>query len=76
MKEIQPEPMSESVEQYEIELSQKRDRLARSISSLKERVTAVSDWRSQVKEHPQAALLIAFAAGWLLSVWLSPRRPS
>ena len=64
----------EAVRLCEIELARKRARLSGSLSRLRERAVEVSQWRTHVKEHPGAALLVAAAAGLLVGTWLSPSR--
>jgi ElaB/YqjD/DUF883 family membrane-anchored ribosome-binding protein len=70
----QSPPTDDTVKQYELELARKRERLADSVAQLRQRVTAVSHWRTHVREHPQAALVLALAAGWMVGLWWFPRR--
>lgn len=45
----------------------KRSDLAESLNQLETRVKTVTDWRYQIREHPQKALAVAFGAGLLFS---------
>ena len=56
--------------QIRADIDVQRQDLGRSVEQLRERVTALTDWRSQVREHRQelitAAAVVGFAVGGLM----------
>jgi len=68
--------MDETSDQIERHIQETRNDLDDNLNELGDRVKKAVDWRAQFEERPGTMLSLAFAGGILLSVLLSPSRPS
>lgn len=62
--------MGEESDQIKRHIEEKRDELGAHLNELEYRVKKVTDWRSQVLEHPREAAAAAFGGGLLLALLL------
>lgn len=63
-----------SAAQIRSDIALQRQDLGRSVEALRGRVTELTDWRRQVREHRRELLIGAAAAGFLIGGILALRR--
>jgi hypothetical protein len=67
-----PAPGTRSSEQIRADIQREREELGRSVEALRGRVTELTDWRRQVREHKRelviGAAVIGFAVGGLMAL--------
>jgi hypothetical protein len=63
-----------SSEQIRADIVLQRQDLGRSVEALRTRVTELTDWRRQVREHQRELTIAATAAGFLVGVMALRRR--
>jgi hypothetical protein len=55
-------------------MDRQRRELADSVDHLRERVTEITDWRSQIKKHRRAIVIGAVATGFVVGGMMALRR--
>jgi Protein of unknown function (DUF3618) len=67
-----PAPGARSANQIRADIQREREELGRSVEALRGRVTELTDWRRQVREHKRelaiGAAIVGFAVGGLLAL--------
>ncbi|CAN5506418.1 hypothetical protein BH10ACT11_BH10ACT11_11420 [soil metagenome] len=67
-----PAPGVRSAEEIRSDIQRQREELGTSVEALRGKVTQLTDWRAQVREHRQeiaiGAAVIGFAVGGLLAL--------
>ena len=67
-----PAPGSRNAEQIRADIQREREELGRSVEALRGRVSELTDWRRQVREHRRelviGAAIVGFAVGGLLAL--------
>ena len=67
-----PAPGARNAEQIRLDIVREREALGRSVEALRGRVTELTDWRAQVREHRReltiGAAVVGFAVGGLLAL--------
>ncbi len=67
-----PAPGVRSAEQIRSDIQREREELGRSVEALRGRVTELTDWRRQVREHRRelviGAAIVGFAVGGLMAL--------
>ena len=67
-----PGPGDRSAEQIRADIQREREELGRSVEALRGRVTELTDWRRQVREHKRelviGAAIVGFAVGGLMAL--------
>ena len=67
-----PAPGARSAEQIRADIQREREELGRSVEALRGRVTELTDWRRQVREHKRelviGAAIVGFAVGGLMAL--------
>ena len=67
-----PPPGSRNAQQIRDDIQREREALGRSVEALRGRVTELTDWRRQVREHKRelviGAAVVGFAIGGLMAL--------
>jgi hypothetical protein len=67
-----PAPGSRSAEEIRSDIQAEREELGKSVEALRGRVTELTDWRRQVREHRReiviGAAIVGFAVGGLMAL--------
>ena len=67
-----PAPGDRSAEQIRADIQREREELGKSVEALRGRVTELTDWRRQVREHKRelviGAAIVGFAVGGLMAL--------
>jgi hypothetical protein len=67
-----PPPGTRNAEQIRADIQREREELGRSVEALRGRVTELTDWRRQVREHKRelviGAAVLGFAVGGLMAL--------
>lgn len=67
-----PAPGARDAEQIRADIQREREELGRSVEALRGRVTELTDWRRQVREHKRelviGAAIVGFAVGGLMAL--------
>ena len=67
-----PTPGTRNAEQIRSDIQRQREDLGRSVEALRGRVTELTDWRRQVREHKRelaiGAAVVGFAVGGLMAL--------
>jgi Protein of unknown function (DUF3618) len=67
-----PVPGARNAEQIRADIQREREELGRSVEALCGRVTELTDWRRQVREHKRelviGAAIVGFAVGGLMAL--------
>lgn len=67
-----PAPGTRNAEQIRSDIQREREALGRSVEALRGRVTEITDWRRQVREHKRelviGAAVVGFAVGGLMAL--------
>jgi len=67
-----PVPGSRNAEQIRSDIQREREELGRSVEALRGRVTELTDWRRQAREHKRelaiGAAVVGFAVGGLMAL--------
>ena len=67
-----PAPGTRNSEQIRADIQREREQLGRSVEALRGRVTELTDWRRQVREHKRelviGAAVVGFAVGGLMAL--------
>jgi hypothetical protein len=67
-----PAPGTRSAHEIRNDIQREREELGRSVEALRGRVTELTDWRRQVREHKRelaiGAAVVGFAVGGLLAL--------
>jgi Protein of unknown function (DUF3618) len=67
-----PAPGARNAEQIRADIQREREELGRSVEALRGRVTELTDWRRQVREHKRelviGAAIVGFAVGGLMAL--------
>lgn len=71
---VRPAPGSRSAEQIRNDIVSEREELGRSVEALRGRVTEITDWRRQVREHKRELIIGAVAVGFAVGARLALRR--
>lgn len=68
----QPAPGTRTAEQIRSDIQRQRQELGNSVEALRGRVTELTDWRRQVREHKRelaiGAAVVGFAIGGLIAL--------
>jgi dienelactone hydrolase len=67
-------PPKRTSEQIRADMDRQRRELADSVDHLRERVTEITDWRSQIKKHRRAIVIGAVATGFVVGGMMALRR--
>jgi hypothetical protein len=59
-------PPTRTPEQIRASIEQNRKELGTSIEVLRREVTALTDWRQQLRDHRREALIVAAVAGFVI----------
>lgn len=68
-----PRPKRTS-EQIRADMDRQREELGESVDHLRERVTEITDWRSQIKKHRRSIVVGAVATGFVVGGLMALRR--
>jgi 3-dehydroquinate dehydratase len=63
-------------EEIRADIERQRDELSHSVVALRSKVTELTDWRRQVREHRRELIIGAAAVGFVVGVRLMARRRS
>ena len=67
-----PGPPGRSSDQIRADIERQREELSRSVQALRGRVTELTDWRRQVREHQRelaiGAAVVGFAIGGMIAL--------
>jgi uncharacterized protein DUF3618 len=63
-----------SAEEIRADIEAQREDLGRSVEALRGRVTELTDWRRQVREHRRELILGAAVAGFVIGGFIALRR--
>ena len=61
-------------EQIRADMDRQREELGQSVDHLRERVTEITDWRSQIKKHRRSIVVGAVATGFVVGGLMALRR--
>ncbi len=61
-------------EQIRADMDRQRQELGESVDHLRERVTEITDWRSQIKKHRRSIVIGAVATGFVVGGLMALRR--
>jgi len=67
-------PPKRSSAQIRADMDRQRQELGHSVDHLRERVTEITDWRSQIKKHRRAIVVGAVATGFVVGGLMALRR--
>jgi hypothetical protein len=68
-----PRPKRTSA-QIRDDMDRQRDELGQSVDNLRERITEITDWRSQIKKHRRPIVVGAVATGFVVGGLMALRR--
>ncbi len=69
-----PPPPKRTSAQIRADMERQREELGKSVDHLRERVTEITDWRSQIKKHRKAIVVGAVATGFVVGGLMALRR--
>jgi dienelactone hydrolase len=67
-------PPKRTSAQIRADMERQRQELGESVDHLRERVTEITDWRSQIKKHRRAIVVGAVATGFVVGGLMALRR--
>jgi dienelactone hydrolase len=69
-----PPPPKRTSAQIRADMDRQRQELGQSVDHLRERVTEITDWRSQIKKHRRSIVVGAVATGFVVGGLMALRR--
>ena len=69
-----PPPPKRTSAQIRADMERQRQELGHSVDHLRERVTEITDWRSQIKKHRRSIVVGAVATGFVVGGLMALRR--
>jgi hypothetical protein len=69
-----PPPPKRTAAQIRADMDRQREELGQSVDHLRERVTEITDWRSQFRKHRKAIVVGAVATGFVVGGLMALRR--
>ncbi len=74
-RSVRPAPGTRSADQIRTDIVREREELGRSVEALRGRVTEITDWRRQAREHKRELIVGAVAIGFAVGArWALRRR--
>ncbi len=70
----QPPPPKRTSAQIRADMDRQREELGESVDHLREKVTEITDWRSQIKKHRRSIVVGAVATGFVVGGLMALRR--
>ncbi len=70
----QPPPPKRTSAQIRADMDRQRQELGESVDHLREKVTEITDWRSQIKKHRRSIVVGAVATGFVVGGLMALRR--
>ena len=69
-----PPPPKRTSAQIRADMDRQREELGQSVDQLRERVTEITDWRSQIRKHRRSIVVGAVATGFVVDGLMALRR--
>ncbi len=69
-----PPPPKRTSAQIRADIENQRQQLGRNVDHLRDRVTEITDWRSQIKKHQKKIVIGAVATGFVVGGLMALRR--
>ncbi|MDQ3572892.1 MAG: DUF3618 domain-containing protein [Actinomycetota bacterium] len=71
---VRPAPGTRSAEEIRSDIVRERQELGRSVEALRGRVTELTDWRRQAREHKRELIIGAVVVGFAVGARMALRR--